>query len=88
MIDVQIAYDATGTVSNDRMTTHGDPETTHEAVAKMWTAYLGVPIDGAEVAQMMVLLKIARAHRGYDRDHYLDQIGYVLIAEAMHRPCS
>jgi len=88
MIDIQIAYDATGTVANERMETHGDPESTHIAVSKMWTAYLGVPISPAEVAQMMVLLKIARAHRGYDRDHYLDQIGYVLIAESLARPCS
>jgi len=88
MIDPQLAYDATGTVEGDRMETHGDYHDTQNAVARMWSAYLGVPIEGSEVAQMMVLLKIARAHRGYSRDHYLDQIGYVLIAESMHRPCS
>lgn len=88
MIDPQLAYDATGTVANDRMETHGDPYSTMAGVAKMWSAYLGIQIDAAEASQMMVLLKIARAHRGYARDHYLDQIGYVLIAESITRPWS
>lgn len=87
VIDVELAYEATGTVSQ-RSTTHGIPEHTVTVIAAMWSAYLGKNIRPTEVAQMMLLVKIARAKHGYDRDHYLDQIGYSLIAESMARPWS
>lgn len=87
MIDVELAYEATGII-DDRTSSHGTPEQTIARIAHIWTAYLEVPIQPAQVAQMMLLLKIARARHGYDRDHYLDAIGYTLIAESMARPWS
>lgn len=58
---------------------HGDKGNTFRMIAAMWSAYLGADVSPADVAQMMVLLKVARARCG-DRthaDHYVDQAGYV-----------
>lgn len=87
MIDAELAYEATGTIG-DRSDTHGNATYTLSVVAAMWSGYLGKNIRPTEVAQMMLLVKIARAKHGYDRDHYVDQIGYTLIAESMARPWS
>jgi hypothetical protein len=87
VIDVDLAYEATGIVG-DRDDTHGKPEDTLERIARMWSAYLGIKIKPQQVAQMMLLLKIARAESKYSRDHYLDAIGYTLIAENLARPWS
>jgi hypothetical protein len=87
MIDVELAYEATGTIG-ERSGTHGSPSHTLALTAQMWSAYLGRNVRPTEVAQMMLLVKIARSRHGYNRDHYLDQIGYTLIAESLARPWS
>jgi|DEB0MinimDraft_6_1074348.scaffolds.fasta_scaffold267914_1 hypothetical protein len=87
MIDVELAYEATGIVG-DRTATHGPPELTIQRIALLWGAYLNIEVKPEEVAQMMLLVKIARARQGYSRDHYLDALGYTLIAESMARPWS
>ncbi|MGH2342577.1 DUF6378 domain-containing protein [Segnochrobactraceae bacterium EtOH-i3] len=58
---------------------HGDKGKTFRMIAAMWSAYLGAEVSPADVAQMMVLLKVARARCGdrAHRDHYVDQAGYV-----------
>lgn len=57
---------------------HGDKGETFRMIAAMWSAYLGVAVSPVDVAQMMVLLKVARARSGdrTHRDHYVDQAGY------------
>jgi hypothetical protein len=87
VIDVHLAYEATGIVGQ-RDDTHGPPEETLATIAGMWSAYLDQFIQPHEVAQMLLLLKIARGRYVYDRDHYLDAIGYTLIAESLARPWS
>jgi len=82
MIDPALASEAVATMMGPRMTTHGDPRVTLGRIAGMWSAYIGTDISAADVAQMMVLVKIARSKGGYDRDHYLDAIAYSLLAES------
>ena len=86
MIDPALASEAVATMMGPRMTTHGDPTVTLGRIAKMWSGYIGADISTADVAQMMVLVKIARSKGGYDRDHYLDAIAYTLLAEAAAKP--
>ena len=82
MIDPALASEAVATMMGPRMTTHGDPAVTLGRIAKMWSGYIGTDISAADVAQMMVLVKIARTRGGYDRDHFLDAIAYTLLAES------
>jgi len=85
LIDPNLPLDAIATMKTDRSRTHGDPEATLNRIAGMWSAYLGIPVTAAQVASMMALLKIARSGHAYDRDHYLDGIAYLMLAEGLAR---
>ena len=70
-------------VCQDRQDTHGRPEDSFGAIAGLWTAYLGTgqEIDPVDVANMMVLLKIARAKGNpKHRDNWIDVAGYAACA--------
>src|SRR5262245_15919043 len=74
--------EAAGIVVGARNVTHGEKERSFTVIANLWNAYLdgrktGGSITALDVAQMLVLLKIARTIQGEPvRDHYLDQCGY------------
>lgn len=71
-------------VSGPRAQQHGDMFDCHSAIAGMWNAYLAIrrepaqPLTALDVAQMLLLFKVARAQTGLvsHADHYLDQAGY------------
>ena len=70
-------------VCKDRQDTHGRPEDSFGAIADLWMAYLGTgqEIDPVDVANMMVLLKIARAKENpKHRDNWVDMAGYAACA--------
>lgn len=70
-------------VCRDRQDTHGRPEDSFGAIADLWTAYLGTgqEIDPVDVANMMVLLKIARAKENpKHQDNWVDMAGYAACA--------
>lgn len=80
-------------VTTDRSKTHGDKERSFEFIAALWSLYIrnrpypGVecsetwPLSAADVAIMMVLLKIARATQGTPvEDHFVDMAGYAAVA--------
>lgn len=81
-------------VQGDRRETHGDFKTNFQAIADLWSVYIAnvatkrkamEPLIQAEdVAQMMVLLKVARAmNGGINIDDYIDAIGYSMIAAGL-----
>lgn len=70
-------------VCRDRQDQYGKPEDSFGAIADLWTAYLGTgqEIDPVDVANMMVLLKIARAKGNpKHRDNWVDMAGYAACA--------
>lgn len=74
-------------VANDRANTHGDKRQNHKNIAALWNAYLDIrrdtasPLTETDVAQMMVLLKLARTQLGaFNQDDYVDLVGYAAIA--------
>lgn len=76
-----IAHKAAGLVSGARAATHGDKQENHENIAALWTGYLEMSITAKDVANMMVLLKVARTKTGeYNPDDYMDAVGYAAIA--------
>jgi hypothetical protein len=85
MIDDRLAIQAIQAVTGPRAATHGDAQETLSRTAALWSAYLGKEIRPAQVAVCMILVKLVRA-RNYDRDHYIDTIGYALLAEEAARP--
>ena len=64
-------------VLRDRQKQYGKPEDCFETIAMMWSAYLGKPIQGWDVATMMALLKIARIKTNpAHADNWCDLAGY------------
>lgn len=68
-------------VCRDRQDQYGKPEDSFSEIAMLWTAYKGVEFDPVDVAQMMILLKIARA-KGNPKhaDNWIDMAGYAACA--------
>ncbi len=68
-------------VCKDREETYGKPEDNFGVVAGFWARYLECPVDAVDVANMMVLLKVARAASGdHKDDNYIDIAGYAACA--------
>ena len=83
----EITATATELLTGDRQRTHGDKAVNHGNIAALWSAYLArrtnplAPLQDYEVAQMMVLLKVARTLAGvHNDDDYVDAVGYAAIA--------
>ena len=68
-------------VGTDREKDYGDKVENHKNIARLWSAYLEVPIEAHDVAIMMALLKIARTKLGaVSKDTYIDMSAYSAIA--------
>ncbi len=77
-----LAEEATEIIYGDREKTHGEPGRNLETIASMWAAITGTDITPAMVCQMMIALKLARSiNDASHRDHWLDIVGYALLAE-------
>lgn len=61
--------------------THGDAETNFSDNARRWSAYLGIKLSPADVAVMMIDLKMSRMGAGGIADEHLEDIaGYAALA--------
>lgn len=88
--------EAARTILQSRPGVHGSAEQSFEMIADMWTVYLrhlrrvrGIDaLRGEDVAQMMTLLKKARALYGdaANRDNFIDDIGYAALAGMLQLP--
>jgi len=75
--------DDVATLLTDSRDSHGDAVENQQHIADAWSWYLGVDVDGVDVARMMELVKMSRAVVGeYDIDHDRDIAGYASIAAA------
>lgn len=78
----EILDNAKEIITKSREAEYGAPEDNFSLIARFWNAYLGDNlIDAHDVANMMVLFKIARAKTGRGgADSYIDACGYAAIA--------
>lgn len=91
--DTRVLEQAIETVY-DRPDTHGEPEDSFDTIARLWMNYLHARGDGGDgattiephdVANMMVLLKVARNAEGhYHGDNYVDIAGYAENGARLH----
>ena len=64
-------------VNGDRNHRYSEPEDAFEGIADLWSAYLHREITAIDVANMMILLKIARTMGGEGNiDNFVDIAGY------------
>lgn len=80
-------------VMGQREDEYGTPEDSFSAIAALWTAYIGykaVKFTAADVACMMILLKIARLKGSASHaDSWVDAAGYAACgAEAGTGKCT
>ena len=84
-----ILKEAARIVCGDRNAQYGEPEDSFRAIAEFWETYVRercvskgatVCIQEADVAMMMVLLKVARTICGTKADTYIDIAGYAACA--------
>ena len=68
-------------IGGDRQRDYGDKVVNHNNIARLWSAYLDIPIQAHDVAILMALLKIARTKLGaVSKDTYVDMSAYSAIA--------
>lgn len=92
----RLLIEAGNTILKDRVNQHGSAENSFQMIGDLWTAYLAhvaatrtnARITPADVAQMMVMLKIARATYGdpTNRDNFVDELGYAALAGMLQLP--
>ena len=88
-----ILREALKIVNGDREQSYGNAEDNFTRIADLWRAYLHtktpqhyVNITGIDVANMMILLKIARTITGTGRmDNWIDIAGYAACAGAVEQ---
>jgi hypothetical protein len=64
----------------DRGMDYGHPSDNMARTARLWSAYLEIPIEDYQVAACMVLVKLARSMEGSKTDNYIDMLGYAAIS--------
>ena len=75
----EILEEAERLINGDRQDDYGDAAESFQAIAQMWTAYLGTAMNGRDVCNMMALLKIARLRNGPHADSSIDGAGYLAL---------
>lgn len=62
--------------TTDRNVQYGDPEDNFMTIADLWSVYLEKPLTAVDVANLMVLFKIARNKANPKDDNWVDICGY------------
>ena len=75
----EILEEAERLINGDRQDDYGDAAEGFQAIAQMWTAYLGTAMNGRDVCNMMALLKIARLRNRPHADSSIDGAGYLAL---------
>lgn len=71
-------------ITGDREGTYGKPEDSFSRIADYWTTYLGLRVTPSDVANMMILLKVARNGSGvYKNDNWIDICGYSALGSEL-----
>lgn len=76
----EILSKAKSIINGERQGTYGDAEDSFQTIADMWSAYLNTEISSEDVANMMILMKVARNSSGvYKDDNWIDICGYAAL---------
>lgn len=62
--------------TTDRNTQYGEPEDNFSLIAHLWGVYLETPVTSVDVANLMILFKVARNAVNVKADNWIDIAGY------------
>lgn len=80
-----ILEEAQSIVEGQRRSDYGNARDCFNRIAKMWSGYLDIELNAFDVANLMITLKVCRAHgKGFQRDSYTDIAGYAYCAEVVY----
>lgn len=98
MEDESCLEEAAKIISGNRQNDYGTPEDSFQRIADYWNAYLyhrkevmkgtideDYPLEGKDIAMMMVLFKIAREEHSHKHDNLVDICGYTAILDNMYK---
>ena len=68
----------------DRGMDYGHPSDNMSRTARLWSAFLEMPITDYQVASCMALVKLARSMESAKVDTYIDAAAYISIAGQLH----
>jgi len=71
-------------IIEDRGMDYGHPSDNMQRTARLWSAYLEMPISDDQVAMCLALVKIARSMETAKPDNYIDGAAYFAIAGQLH----
>lgn len=77
----RILTEADNIMNGDRANDYG--ENSLPRIAQYWSTYLGKDVTGRDVANLMILLKVAREGHAVKRDNHVDIAGYVALADQL-----
>lgn len=81
---VKLALKAADIITGDRQTDYGPPEVNFQRIANLWNDHMETTMfTPRKVAELMLLLKIARTVNSPTEDSYVDLIGYAALAGEM-----
>ena len=67
-------------INGERQGTYGKAEDSFKVIADLWSGYLPVKVTPTDVANMMILMKVARNASGvYKEDNWVDICGYAAL---------
>lgn len=67
-------------ITGDREGTYGKAEDSFSRIAELWSVFLDKKIYSSDVANMMILMKVARNMGGvYKDDNWVDICGYAAL---------
>lgn len=75
-LDPNILREAERITRGDRNDDYGSPAVEHQAISDLWSVIIGQRVTALQVADCMILLKIARNQHRRKRDNYTDIAGY------------
>src|SRR3954468_4073468 len=83
-----------GDAIRSRLKEHGHTERSFGMIGELWSVYIThaytsrdeLKLKPHDIAQMMALLKIARAVYGYSMDNFTDGAGYTALAAMLTQP--
>lgn len=78
---VQLTQSAAALITGDRQKDYGPPVANFQRIANLWNDHMETTMfTPRKVAELMLLLKMARTVNSPTDDSYLDAIGYAAIA--------
>jgi hypothetical protein len=82
LAEESILEEALRITRGDRQDDYGHPFDEHGVIADFWTTHLGFKVTAEQVAECMILMKMARNRHRRKRDNHTDMAGY---ADCLHR---